>query len=77
MNRLALDVGEDADAPAVYVRAPNLRIARLEQRYARQPDDGASARYDYASPAFDYRDVIVYDDLGLVLEYPGIAVRVA
>jgi hypothetical protein len=77
VRRLRLDVGEDADAPAVYVRAPNLRVARLEQHYARLPDDGANERYDYAAPAFEYRDVIVYDDLGLVLDYPGIAVRVA
>lgn len=77
VQRLALEVGEHADAPAAYVRAPNLRVARLEQHYARLPDDGANARYDYAAPAFDYRDVILYDELGLVLDYPGLAIRVA
>jgi uncharacterized protein len=77
VRRLSLDVGERAEAPAAYVRAPNLRVARLEQHYARLPDDGANARYDYEAPAFEYRDVIVYDEYDLVLEYPGIAVRVA
>jgi uncharacterized protein len=77
VRRLKLEVGEHADAPAAYVRAPNLRVARLEQHYVRLPDDGANARYDYAAPAFDYRDVLVYDELGLVLDYPGLAVRVA
>jgi uncharacterized protein len=77
VHRLRLEVGESADAPAAYVRAPNLRVARLEQRYLRLPDDGARACYDYEAPAFEFRDVLVYDELGLILEYPGIAVRAA
>jgi hypothetical protein len=77
VHRLRLEVGEHADAPAAYMRAPNLRVARLEQRYLRLPDDGERARYDYAAPAFEYRDVLVYDEHGLVLAYPGIAERVA
>jgi hypothetical protein len=27
-------------------------------------------------PSFDFRTVLVYDEFGLVLAYPGIAVRV-
>ena len=77
VNRLSLGVGEEADAPAVYVRAPNLRVARLEQHYRRLPDDGTRVRFDYSSPAFDFRAVLVYDESGLVVDYPGIAVRVA
>jgi hypothetical protein len=77
VKRLALEVGEGAEAPAVYVRAPDLRIERLEQRYARLPDDGEAARFEYASPAFGFRAVLVYDASGLVLDYPGIAVRAA
>jgi hypothetical protein len=34
-------------------------------------------RYDYASPRFDYRNELVYDEFGLVLDYPDLAVRVA
>jgi hypothetical protein len=76
-RRLGLDVGQEADAPAAYVRALDLSVERLEQRYTRLQDDGEHRRYDYAAPACDYRDELVYDERGLVLTYPGIAVRVA
>jgi hypothetical protein len=76
IHRLGLAVGEEGAAPAVYVRAPTLEVDRLEQRYMRLPDDGDRRRYDYESPAFGYRDVLVYDDRGLVVDYPGIAERV-
>jgi uncharacterized protein len=77
VRRLRLDVGERADAPAVYVRALDLSVERLEQQYARLPDDGNHRRFDYESPASDYRNELVYDEFGLVLSYPGLAVRVA
>jgi uncharacterized protein len=76
VRRLGLEVGERADAPAAYVRAVGLGVERLEQRYARLDDDGERSRYDYSAPRFDYRDELVYDRFGLVLDYPGIAVRV-
>ncbi len=75
VHRLALEVGDGADAPAAYVRAPDLRIERLEQRYERLPDDGDRRRYHYASPADDFEAEIVYDAAGLAIDYPGIAVR--
>ena len=77
MRRLGLDVGEAADAPAVYVRAPDLRVERLEQRYVRLEDGGSGSRYDYTAPAFDFAAVLVYDEAGLMVDYPGLAVRVA
>src|SRR5262245_48741186 len=77
VNRLRLKVGQAADAPAVYVRARDLRVKRLEQRYARIPNDGEHSRYDYVAPSFDFRTVLDYDEFGLLLTYPGIAVRVA
>lgn len=77
VRRLRLDVGQRADAPAAYVRAPGLAVERLEQSYTRMPDAGHGMRYDYASPVFDFRAEVVYDRFGLVLDYPGIAVRVA
>jgi uncharacterized protein len=48
-------------------------VERLEQTYARTTDDAARQCYDYAAPAFEAR--LVYDESGLVLDYPGIAVR--
>lgn len=76
VRRLRLGAGERAEAPAAYVRAPHLAVERLEQSYARLPDDDGRARYDYASPAHDFSAVLAYDAAGLVLDYPGIAVRV-
>jgi uncharacterized protein len=77
VHRLGLQVGEGADAPAVYVRALDLAVERLEQRYDRLEDDGERRRYDYVSRGFDFRALLVYDESGLVVEYPGIAVRTA
>jgi hypothetical protein len=70
--RLGLAIGARAEAPAVYVRAVDLRVERLEQTYRRLDE----RRYDYESPAFGFRAELVYDDDGLVREYPGIATRV-
>lgn len=77
VHRLALASGEVAGAPAVYVRAADLAVERLEQRYKRLPDDGPRHRYDYQSPRFEYRAVLTYDEHGLVLDYPGLALRAA
>jgi hypothetical protein len=73
VHRLTLQPGERAAGPAVYVRAADLGVGRLEQEYARVDEPGR--RYDYAAPAFDFSSRLVYDDAGLMLEYPGIAVR--
>ncbi|MGH2475646.1 MAG: putative glycolipid-binding domain-containing protein, partial [Candidatus Limnocylindrales bacterium] len=75
VHRLGLAVGQGADAPAAYVRALDVDVERLEQRYVRIEDDGARRRFDYTAPRFDYNGVLVYDRSGLVLDYPGIAVR--
>jgi hypothetical protein len=76
IHRLGLDVGQRADAPAAYLRALDFRVERLEQSYVRLPNDGERRRYNYEAPVFDYRDELVYDGFGLVLEYPGIAERI-
>jgi uncharacterized protein len=77
VNRLALEPGERADAPAAYVRALDLAVERLEQRYVRIDDGTGPQRYDYTSPAFAFRCELAYDAAGLVLDYPGIATRAA
>ena len=76
VHRLALAVGEAVEAPAVYVRAHNLDVERLEQQYVRVEDDQTRPRFRYCAPRFDYDDHLVYDSSGLVLRYPGIATRV-
>jgi hypothetical protein len=40
------------------------------------PDDG-TRRFDDASPAFGFTCVLVFDETGLAVDYPGIAARVA
>ena len=78
VKRLGLSVGQASDAPAVYVRASVPDVERLEQHYRRLEELAPGRpRYDYDSPAFDFRAVLTYDELGLVLDYPGIAERVA
>lgn len=76
VHRLRLGVGRHAEVPAAYVRALDLRVERLEQRYARLDDDGSSQHYDYAAPAFEFTALLVYDRAGLLTDYPGIARRV-
>jgi uncharacterized protein len=75
VHRLALAVGDEAEAPAAWVRELDVSIERLEQHYRRLDDDGAHQRYDYYSPRDDFRSELVYDEAGLVIDYPGIAVR--
>jgi hypothetical protein len=75
IHRLGLAVGDGGDSPAAYVRAVDLRLERLDQRYTRAPDAGDSRRYDYLSPAFDFAARLTFDRAGLVLDYPGIATR--
>jgi uncharacterized protein len=76
VRRLELTTGQSAQAPAAYVRAPDLRVERLEQSYRRIEDDGAQRRFEYVSPQFEFEAVLVYDRYGFVVDYPGIAVRV-
>ncbi|HEU5001164.1 MAG TPA: putative glycolipid-binding domain-containing protein [Actinomycetota bacterium] len=76
VHRLGLQVGQGAEAPAAYVRAADLAVGRLEQRYVRMPDDGAVRPYDYTAPAFEFSCRLVFDEAGLVVDYPGIAERV-
>jgi hypothetical protein len=75
VHRLDLAVGTDAEAPAAWVRELDVSIERLEQHYRRIDDDGRHQRFDYYSPRDDFRSELVYDESGLVLDYPGIAVR--
>ena len=75
VHRLSLTTGATAQAPAAYVRALNLRVERLEQQYTRTSDQDRHQHYDYSAPAFGFSCQLVYDESGLVLAYPGIAVR--
>jgi uncharacterized protein len=75
VNRLGLEAGEQAEAPAAYVRALDLGVERLEQRYLRLDDSEGRSRYRYSAPRFEFECELAYDESGLVLDYPGIATR--
>ena len=77
VHRMALPVGGRAAAPAAYVRAADASVERLEQEYLRTTDQGGHQCYDYTAPAFEFACRLVSDECGLVLSYPGIAVRAA
>ena len=68
--RLGLEVGETARALAAWVRA-DLTVERLEQTYTRLDE----RRYDYVSHYDGFRAVLEYCDDGLIVDYPGIAIR--
>jgi hypothetical protein len=75
VHRLDLPAGAQAAAPAAYVRALDLTVDRLEQTYLRIADQGAHHQYHYSAPAFGFTSRLVYDENGLVIDYPGIALR--
>ncbi|MHC1562422.1 putative glycolipid-binding domain-containing protein [Actinomycetospora sp. C-140] len=72
VHRLPLPTGEVTTASAVYVRALDLAVVRLDQTYRRLDDH----RFAYTSEG-DFSCVITYDDAGLVVDYPGVARRFA
>jgi hypothetical protein len=75
VHRLALGVGATAEAPAAWVRAADLRLERLEQRYTRLDDHGGRQLFAYSAPDLDFNVQITFDGSGLVLDYPHIATR--
>jgi hypothetical protein len=76
LHRLTLPVGGRGDAPAVYVGAPELRLARLEQVYEHLDDRDGGSRYRYRAPQVSFETVIRFDGSGLVDDFPMVAERV-
>lgn len=76
VRRLGLQIGEEAQSPAAYVRAPALEVERLEQSYRRVADVGQEPRYAYAAPRFEYTGELTYGADGLLTDYPGLAERI-
>ena len=76
VHRLELGMDQRAAAPAAYVHVDGLAVDRLEQSYIRLNDGTRGQRYNYAAPIFDFSCQLAYDESGLVVEYPGIAVRI-
>lgn len=68
IRRLALRVGQEAQAPAAYLAVPQLRFTLLPQRYQRL----SRTEYDYESPTFGYRERLRVNAFGAVVDYPGL-----
>jgi hypothetical protein len=68
IRRLGLQVGEEAEVRAAWLRFPSFALEPLEQRYRRTAAD--AYRYESAGGAF-VRDLAVNDE-GFVTRYPGL-----
>jgi uncharacterized protein len=68
LRRLALGVGDEADAPAAWLRFPELVLERLDQQYRRLD----RYRYAYRAPGTGYAGILEVTDAGFVTRYPGL-----
>jgi hypothetical protein len=68
IRRLGLEVGQEAEVRAAWLRFPSFTLEPLEQRYRRTGE--AAYRYESAGGAF-VRDLAVNGD-GFVIRYPGL-----
>lgn len=73
IRRLALSPGRSQDIEVVYVQAGSLEVGRRRQRYTRLDRE----RWRFESLEDPFRADILVDEEGLVVEYPGIATRLA
>jgi hypothetical protein len=74
VHRLNPAPNERFAAPAAYLPVAKHGLERLEQFYTRSDDDDRLT-FLYEAPAFDFQCRLAYDTAGLVLDYPGIAIR--
>jgi uncharacterized protein len=66
LRRLALGVGESAEAPAAYLSFPSMRFRSSPQHYRRI----ARAAYAYESPDYGYAETLRVNRFGAVIDYP-------
>lgn len=77
LHRLDFIEGVGVDVPAAFVRAEDLRVERLEQRYTLIDAGPEQILFHYESSTFEFACELRYDSAGLIVEYPGIAIREA
>jgi hypothetical protein len=75
LHRLDFIEGVGVDVPAAFVRADDLRVERLEQRYTLIEAGAELILFHYESSTFEFECDLRYDSAGLVVDYPGIAIR--
>jgi hypothetical protein len=75
VHRLPFVLGETFEVPAAFVQADDLGVIRIEQRYTLLSSDEQQHVFRYQSATFEFECDLTYDASGLVLDYPGIAIR--
>jgi hypothetical protein len=73
IRRHPLEVGEQLELVAAWVRFPDLTVEPLRQRYTRLDED----RYRYESLDSGFTKDLDVDDLGMVVRYPDWCERIA
>jgi hypothetical protein len=68
IRRLDLSIGGKAAVRAAWVRFPELTVEVLDQVYIRLAED----RYLYESAGGSFRRELRVDEVGFVVDYPGI-----
>lgn len=68
LRRLALRIGESADAAAAWLDEERWVLRRLPQRYERRAEDA----WWYKSPEGEYEGLLRVNADGFVTEYPGL-----
>jgi hypothetical protein len=68
IRRLRLAVGAKATVRAAWIRFPELTVEVLDQVYTRFAED----RYLYESGGGAFRRELIVDDIGFVVDYPGV-----
>ncbi|MGY4859133.1 putative glycolipid-binding domain-containing protein [Cryobacterium sp. AP23] len=75
VHRIRFAPGEPVQVPAAFVRAEDLRIERMEQEYTLTSADDAPLAFHYESSTFGVACELTFDTSGLLLLYPGLALR--
>jgi hypothetical protein len=73
LRRLALKVGQRAEAPAAYLQFPEMRLVLLPQSYLRT----GRTEYEYEAPTVGYSGRLRVSPGGAVSRYPGLFELVA
>ncbi|MHB8843121.1 MAG: putative glycolipid-binding domain-containing protein [Nitrospirota bacterium] len=73
LRRLALKVGQRAEAPAAYLKFPEMRLVKLPQSYLRI----SRSEYAYEAPTVGYAGTLRVLPNGAVTRYPGLFEMVA
>jgi hypothetical protein len=68
IRRLALAIGERAEAPAAYLAFPRMRFVKLPQSYRRV----GKSKLEYAAPTVGYAGTLKVLPSGAVAHYPGL-----